>query len=70
MSGPHDLFARFAFGQPERAAAELRAMLPPEFVAGVDWSSLRRESGSVVDPELRTPRHCLLPAQGRSRGRA
>jgi predicted transposase/invertase (TIGR01784 family) len=60
MPGPHDLFARFAFGQPERAAAELRAVLPQELAARVDWSSLRRESGSVVDPELRESQSDLL----------
>ncbi len=60
MPGPHDLFARFTFGHPERAAAELRAVLPPQVVSEVDWSSLRRESGSVVDPELRETESDLL----------
>jgi predicted transposase YdaD len=53
MSGPHDLFVRYTFGHPERAAAELRAALPTHVVAEVDWDTLREESGSVVDPELR-----------------
>ncbi|HZI07129.1 MAG TPA: Rpn family recombination-promoting nuclease/putative transposase [Archangium sp.] len=60
MPGPHDLFARYTFGQPERAAAELRAVLPPRIVSQVDWSTLRRESGSVVDPELRETESDLL----------
>jgi predicted transposase/invertase (TIGR01784 family) len=60
MSGPHDLFARYTFSNPERAAAELRAVLPPELVAKVDWSTLRRESGSVVNPELRERHSDLL----------
>ncbi|HEX8441998.1 Rpn family recombination-promoting nuclease/putative transposase [Archangium sp.] len=60
MPGPHDLFARFTFGHPERAAAELRAALPSHVVSEVDWSSLRRESGSVVDPELRETESDLL----------
>ncbi|MFY0523857.1 Rpn family recombination-promoting nuclease/putative transposase [Archangium gephyra] len=60
MPGPHDLFARFTFGHPERAAAELRAVLPAHVVSEVDWSSLRRESGSVVDPELRETESDLL----------
>jgi predicted transposase YdaD len=60
MPGPHDLFVRFTFGHPERAAAELRAVLPAEVVSQVDWSSLRRESGSVVDPELRESQSDLL----------
>ncbi|WP_224246803.1 Rpn family recombination-promoting nuclease/putative transposase [Hyalangium gracile] len=60
MSGPHDLFVRHTFDSPERAAAELRAVLPPEVVSQVDWSSLRRESGSVVDAELRERQSDLL----------
>jgi predicted transposase YdaD len=60
MPGPHDLFARYTFGHPERAEAELRAILPPHVVSEVDWSSLRRESGSVVDPELRETESDLL----------
>jgi predicted transposase YdaD len=60
MSGTHDLFARYTFGHPERAAAELRAVLPAHVVSEVDWSSLRREPGSVVDPELRETESDLL----------
>ncbi|HLM45754.1 MAG TPA: Rpn family recombination-promoting nuclease/putative transposase, partial [Myxococcaceae bacterium] len=60
MPGPHDLFARFTFSHPERAEAELRAVLPPHVVSEVDWSSLRREPGSVVDPELRETESDLL----------
>jgi predicted transposase YdaD len=60
MPGPHDLFARYTFGHPERAEAELRAVLPPHVVSEVDWSSLRREPGSVVDPELRETESDLL----------
>ena len=60
MSGLHDLFARYTFGHPERAAAELRAVLPAQVVSEVDWSSLRREPVSVVDPELRETESDLL----------
>jgi hypothetical protein len=60
MSGPHDLLVRYTFGNPERAAAELRAVLPAAVVSQVDWSSLRRESGSVVDTELRETQSDLL----------
>jgi len=60
MPGPHDLLARYTFAHPERAAAELRAVLPPHVVSAVDWSSLRREPGSVVDPELRETESDLL----------
>ncbi|MBZ4419216.1 Rpn family recombination-promoting nuclease/putative transposase [Myxococcus sp. RHSTA-1-4] len=60
MSGPHDLLVRYTFGHPERAAAELRAVLPAHVVSEVDWASLREESGSVVDPELRKTESDLL----------
>ena len=60
MSGPHDLFARYTFGHPERAAAELRAVLPAHVVSEVDWTSLRREPVSVVGPELRETESDLL----------
>jgi predicted transposase YdaD len=60
MPGLHDLFARYTFGHPERAEAELRAVLPAPIVSEVDWSSLRLESGSVVDPELRETESDLL----------
>ncbi|NPC86409.1 transposase, partial [Pyxidicoccus fallax] len=60
MSGPHDLFVRYTFGNPERAAAELRAVLPSHVVSEVDWASLRGESSSVVDPELRETESDLL----------
>lgn len=64
MSGPHDLFARYTFEHPQRAAAELRAVLPPAVATEVDWATLRREFRSVVDPELReTERDLLFSAQ-------
>jgi hypothetical protein len=69
MPGPHDLFVRYTFGQPERAAAELRAALPPRLVSQVDWSTLRQESGSVVDPELRETQSDLLFSARLSGGR-
>jgi predicted transposase YdaD len=60
MSGPHDLFVRYTFGHPERAAAELRAALPSHLVSEVDWATLRPEPVSVVDPELRKTESDLL----------
>ena len=60
MSGPHDLFVRYTFGHPERAAAELRAVLPAHVVSEVDWETLRQEPGNVVDPELRKTESDLL----------
>ncbi|WP_407660087.1 Rpn family recombination-promoting nuclease/putative transposase [Hyalangium gracile] len=60
---------RFTFGQPERAAAELRAVLPPHVVSGVEWSTLKREPSSVVDPELRETESDLLFSARFSGGR-
>ncbi len=34
MPGPHDLFARYTFSRPERAEAELRAVLSVQVVFG------------------------------------
>jgi predicted transposase/invertase (TIGR01784 family) len=60
MPGPHDLLARYVFSHPERAAAELRAILPPRIVEQVDWTSLRGEPVSVVDEELRETENDFL----------
>jgi predicted transposase YdaD len=54
------LLVRYTFENPERAAAELCLALPPFVVAQVDWSSLRAERSSVVDPELRETETDLL----------
>jgi len=60
MSGPHDRLARYTFGHPRRAEAELRAVLPERITAAVDWSSLRQEQISVVDEALKETRRDLL----------
>jgi predicted transposase/invertase (TIGR01784 family) len=49
---PDHLF-RSIFGMPERAAAELRSVLPAAITAALDWPSLAPVSGSFVDEELR-----------------
>src|SRR5690242_13854915 len=49
VTGAHDRFFRYTFGHPERAAALLRYNLPASLTTVVDWSSLRRESGTLVD---------------------
>jgi predicted transposase/invertase (TIGR01784 family) len=60
MPRPHDLLTRYTFEQPERAAAELRAVLPPQVAALIAWSSLERQSGSVVDSHLKETQSDLL----------
>lgn len=52
MPGPHDALFRYVFSQPEHAAAELRAVLPPTLVAHLDWTSLELQPASFVDERL------------------
>ena len=51
----HDKLFKAGFSDPVNAAAFLKAELPASVSALIDWSSLRLESGSFVDSELR---HC------------
>jgi predicted transposase YdaD len=49
---PHDTLFRYAFERPEIAEGELRALLPPDVVAALDFSTLALEPGSLADPEF------------------
>jgi predicted transposase YdaD len=49
---PHDTLFRYAFERPEIAEGELRALLPPEVVAALDFTTLTLEPGSLADPEF------------------
>lgn len=60
MAQEHDHFFRHVFGDPENAAGELRAVLPAEISALVDWSTLRLEESADIDTELREKRTDLL----------
>src|SRR5690606_35658178 len=51
-SSPHDALFKSAFENPQHAAAELRHILPTELTHAIDWSSLRLEPGSFIDPKL------------------
>ena len=51
-SRPHDALFRSAFEHPDDAAGEVRHVLPPGVVEAIDWSTLRLEPGSFIDPEL------------------
>src|SRR5688500_10897972 len=57
---PHDALFKATFSQPERAAEQLRWLLPPELVARMDFASLAVESGSFVDDALRERHTDLL----------
>lgn len=49
VDNPHDAFFKLVFSQPEHAAGELRAVLPPELAGRFDWSTLALCPGSFVD---------------------
>ena len=63
VTAPHDRFFRYTFAHPERAAALLRYNLPGSLTTVVDWSSLRRESGTLVDWGLETRKDLLFSAR-------
>lgn len=57
---PHDALFKAAFSHPERAAEELRCVLPPALLARMDLSSLSLEAGSFIDEALRARHTDLL----------
>jgi predicted transposase/invertase (TIGR01784 family) len=50
---PHDALFRWTFSDPERARAELAAVLPPALAAGVDWPTLELVSVGSTDRMLK-----------------
>jgi predicted transposase/invertase (TIGR01784 family) len=52
VSSPHDALFKYVFSQPEHAAPELRAVLPSELSARLDWASLELQPTSFVDERL------------------
>jgi predicted transposase YdaD len=70
MTGnPHDHLVRSIFGRPDRAAAELRAVLPPALLARVDLDTLTPVPGTFVDAKLRDREADLLfTVRGRTGG--
>jgi hypothetical protein len=51
---PHDALVKWTFSQREHAIGLLNAALPPEVVGEVNWSSLRVDKDSFVDPALQS----------------
>ena len=47
---PHDRLFRFVFGEPEQAGELLRAALPPEVCAAIDWASLKARLDAALLP--------------------
>ena len=67
----HDRLFRAGLSNPAAAAAFLIDRLPPEIAARIDWSTLKLEPGSFVDPDLRLSESDLLfsaKADGRDIG--
>jgi predicted transposase/invertase (TIGR01784 family) len=52
VSSPHDALFKYVFSQPEHAGSELRAVLPAELSARLDWGSLEPQPASFVDERL------------------
>ncbi len=50
MATPHDSLFRDTFGKTEHAAPLLRALLPAELVAAIDWTSLEPHPVPQIDP--------------------
>jgi predicted transposase YdaD len=64
MTGPHDRFFRYLFNPPSRAEALLRHNLPTQLASEVDWATLRRESGTLVEGERETRQDLLFSVRG------
>ena len=56
----HDRLFRAGLSNPAAAAAFLIDRLPPEVAARIDWTTLKLEPGSFVDPDLRLAESDLL----------
>jgi predicted transposase YdaD len=56
----HDRLFRAGLSNPAAAATFLIDRLPKEVVARIDWSTLKLEPGSFVDPDLRLSESDLL----------
>jgi predicted transposase YdaD len=60
LSHPHDALFRRTFSDPAHVEGELRAMLPQELVARIDFASLTVLPRSYVDEKLRDKESDLL----------
>ena len=67
-STPHDALVRAIFGQPQHAAAEIAAVIPPEALAELDLATLQPVPGTFIDPELADREADLLFEVGLRRG--
>lgn len=52
LNNPHDRFFKAIFGRPAVAAEFLQGYLPAAVAATLDWSTLRAEKDTFLDPQL------------------
>lgn len=57
---PHDALFKAGFETPAHAAGLFRQVLPVALVDAIDWSTIQREPGSFIDPNLRSSHSDLL----------
>ena len=60
IPNPHDSLVQTVFSDLENAAGELRSVLPAAVVDKLNWTTLKLEPGTFVDPELRDRHTDLL----------
>src|SRR6188474_1210361 len=65
---PHDALFKYMLGDPENARGLFQSIMPPPVTEALDWNTLTRCSGSVVDARLRG-RHSDLLFSLRWRGK-
>jgi predicted transposase YdaD len=51
-ASPHDALFYKTFSKPEHAAAEMKCIFEPDFVARVEWDSLQPMPNKFVDAKL------------------
>lgn len=69
ITHPHDALVRGIFSLPEYATELLGAVLPTDFTAAVDWTTLRVEKDSFVDEALRSRYSDLVLSAGTEEAR-
>jgi hypothetical protein len=65
---PHDVLFRWTFAEPQRVAALLRALLPPNLVSMIQLEGIQKVPVELIDKDLSEKRTDLvwrLPLQGR-----
>ncbi|MFZ4789761.1 MAG: Rpn family recombination-promoting nuclease/putative transposase [Candidatus Competibacteraceae bacterium] len=68
LNNPHDRFFKATFGRAEVAAEFLELYLPPTVAAALNWTTLRAEKETFLDPELAQHPADLLYAVDRHDG--